>query len=93
MKYIKLLTIVSVFAVFVACSSGVEETPANEQNANASTDGKPADAEEMVNLAIGDAAPGFTLVGTPEMVEISLAETIIDKPVLLAFFPKAFTGG
>jgi len=88
MKYIKLFTIVSVFAVFVACSSGGEETQAEGQSANAAID-----AAEKVNLAIGDAAPGFTLAGTPEMVDITLAETIKDKPVLLAFYPKAFTGG
>lgn len=93
MNYIKLLTIVSVFAVFVACSSGGAETETADQNANASNEVKQADSTEMVNLAIGDAAPGFTLAGTPEMAEISLAETIEEKPVLLAFFPKAFTGG
>ena len=93
MKYIKLLTIVSVFAVFVACSSGGAETETADQNAKASNEVKQTDSTEMVNLAIGDAAPGFTLAGTPEMAELSLAEPIKEQPLLLASFPTAFTGG
>lgn len=44
------------------------------------------------HLKVGDAAPDFTLsssTGKP----ISLADFRGKKPVVLAFFPAAFTGG
>ncbi len=46
-----------------------------------------------VNLSVGDQAPLFTLPGTPEGNNIVLGNVLKEKPVLLAFYPKAFTGG
>lgn len=41
--------------------------------------------------AVGDPAPGFSLPST-DGGEVSLAD-LKGKTVVLAFFPKAFTGG
>ena len=49
--------------------------------------------DSIVQLTVGEDAPMFTLPGTPDGEEIILSEVLEDKPVLLAFFPKAFTGG
>ena len=46
-----------------------------------------------VTLTIGEDAPMFVLPGTPEGEEIILNDVLKIRPVLLAFFPKAFTGG
>ncbi len=46
-----------------------------------------------VNLSISDQAPFFTLPGTPEGNDIVLGNVLSEQPVLLAFYPKAFTGG
>lgn len=43
-------------------------------------------------LAVGDAAPDFTLPGTDGM-DAKLSSFRGKKNVVLAFFPKAFTGG
>lgn len=48
----------------------------------------PASAE----VAVGDTAPDFTLPAT-DGTEVTLSEVIKEKNVVLAFFPKAFTGG
>ena len=41
---------------------------------------------------IGDKAPDFSLKGS-DSETYSLAQFKGEKPVILAFFPKAFTGG
>ena len=48
--------------------------------------------EEEGGLAVGDAAPDFSLKGSDGKT-YSLAQFKGEKPVILAFFPKAFTGG
>jgi len=41
---------------------------------------------------VGDVAPDFTTVDT-EGKTLKLSELVKQGPVILAFFPKAFTGG
>lgn len=43
-------------------------------------------------LEVGDKAPDFTLPGS-DGTTISLSSVLGEKNVVLAFFPKAFTGG
>ena len=43
-------------------------------------------------LEIGDQAPGFELPGSDGATH-RLADYLGERPVVLAFFPKAFTGG
>ena len=90
MKGLKVITMALALAMFViSCSSG-------EAESEASGDSQAASAGEdaaMAKLAVGDEAPLFTLPGTPGKGDISLAAAIKEKPVLLAFYPKAFTGG
>lgn len=43
-------------------------------------------------LAVGDEAPAFTLPGS-DGVEHSLSDHLGKRAVVLAWFPKAFTGG
>ena len=43
-------------------------------------------------LKVGDKAPEFTLPDT-EGRQVSLARLLAEGPVILAFFPKAFTPG
>jgi thioredoxin-dependent peroxiredoxin len=43
-------------------------------------------------LKVGDKAPPFTLPDT-DGKPVSLAKLLDEGPVILAFFPKAFTGG
>lgn len=43
-------------------------------------------------LSVGDAAPDFQLQGSDGKV-YSLQEFKGQKPVIIAWFPKAFTGG
>ncbi len=51
-----------------------------------------ATASGAADLEVGDAAPDFTLPGS-NGAETTLSEVIGEKNVVLAFFPKAFTGG
>lgn len=44
------------------------------------------------DLAVGDAAPDFTLPST-DGNEVTLSSFAGQKKVVLAFFPKAFTAG
>lgn len=44
------------------------------------------------DLAVGDAAPDFTLPST-DGSEVTLSSFAGQKNVVLAFFPKAFTAG
>ena len=44
------------------------------------------------SVGVGDAAPNFTLPSSDGR-EIQLSEILGEKNVVLAFFPKAFTGG
>ncbi len=48
--------------------------------------------EDEGGLAVGDTAPDFSLKGS-DGETYSLAQFKGEKPVILAFFPKAFTGG
>jgi peroxiredoxin len=45
-----------------------------------------------VPLKVGDVAPNFTLTGTMGG-KVTLADFKGKNPVVLAFFPAAFTGG
>jgi peroxiredoxin Q/BCP len=45
-----------------------------------------------VTLKVGDKAPDFTLPGT-DGKPVTLSKLLEKGPVLLAFFPKAFTPG
>ena len=45
-----------------------------------------------ISLEIGDPAPDFKLEGSDGRTH-QLAEYLGDRPVVIAFFPKAFTGG
>ena len=47
---------------------------------------------EAVPLKVGDVAPNFTLRGT-KGANVTLADFKGKNPVVLAFFPAAFTGG
>ena len=54
------------------------------------TDG--AAARRPAPLKVGDVAPNFTLTGTIGG-KVTLADFKGKNPVVLAFFPAAFTGG
>jgi len=41
---------------------------------------------------VGDVAPDFTAADT-DGAKVQLSQMLKDGPVILAFFPKAFTGG
>lgn len=43
-------------------------------------------------LEVGDKAPDFTLQASDGMT-YSMSQFLGNKPVVIAFFPKAFTGG
>jgi peroxiredoxin Q/BCP len=49
-------------------------------------------AQEPVELKVGDAAPAFSLPGSDGKTH-ALADSKGKKAVVLAWFPKAFTGG
>lgn len=49
-------------------------------------------AEEPKPLATGDPAPAFSLPGSDGMTH-ALADFVGKRAVVLAWFPKAFTGG
>lgn len=51
-----------------------------------------AAAEEPKPLADGDAAPAFSLPGSDGKTH-ALADYVGKKAVVLAWFPKVFTGG
>ncbi len=46
----------------------------------------------MADVKVGDQAPAFDLPGTDGRRH-TLAENLGKRPVVLAWFPKAFTGG
>ncbi len=46
----------------------------------------------MAELKIGDRAPSFSAIDSDGEV-IELAKVLVDRPVVLVFFPKAFTPG
>ena len=43
-------------------------------------------------LEVGDKAPNFSLQASDGMT-YSMSQFVGEKPVVIAFFPKAFTGG
>jgi peroxiredoxin Q/BCP len=43
-------------------------------------------------IKVGDKAPDFTLPDTDGM-PVTLSKLLVEGPVILAFYPKAFTGG
>jgi len=47
---------------------------------------------ELTPLKVGDEAPNFTL-GSTAGAKVTLADFKGKNPVVLAFFPAAFTGG
>ena len=49
-------------------------------------------APPKTHLKVGDKAPDFTLNGT-DGKSITLSKLKMKKGVVLAFYPKAFTGG
>jgi peroxiredoxin Q/BCP len=49
-------------------------------------------AQTPVELKVGDAAPAFSLPGSDGKTH-SLADSAGKRTVVLAWFPKAFTGG
>ncbi len=46
----------------------------------------------MAELSVGDPAPAFDLPGS-DGKRHTLAEHLGKRPVVIAWFPKAFTGG
>jgi peroxiredoxin Q/BCP len=54
--------------------------------------GTPACASGKGGLAVGDAAPAFSLPGSDGKTH-SLEQHLGKRAVVLAWFPKAFTGG
>ena len=44
------------------------------------------------NLEVGDEAPRFELIGSDGRIH-SLSDHLGKRPVVIAWFPKAFTGG
>ena len=77
----QLLLIIGIFVISCGRSSSETQSAAIEV------------PDGLLMLKVGDDAPIFTLPGTPDGKEIILNDVLEDKPVLLAFFPKAFTGG
>jgi len=51
-----------------------------------------ASDEGRASLAVGDAAPAFSLAGSDGKTH-SLADYAGKKAMVIAWFPKAFTGG
>lgn len=49
-------------------------------------------ATALAAPAVGDAAPPFRLIGSDGKY-YTLAQYTSKQPVVIAFFPKAFTGG
>ncbi len=58
----------------------------------AMTTAVPAEEGDKVELKVGGKAPAFKLIGS-DGKDYSLEQFKGKKPVILAFFPKAFTGG
>ncbi len=52
----------------------------------------PARAAEQVKLEVGDKAPPFSLAGTDGKTH-ALKDHVGTRPVVIAWFPKAFTSG
>lgn len=50
------------------------------------------EGERLLPLKVGDSAPDFSLEGSDGKT-YTLSQFKGKKPVILAFFPKAFTGG
>lgn len=92
MKGLKVILLALSMAMYISCSSGDADSQASGDSQAASENVSAADAA-LVKLEVGDDAPLFTLPGTPGKADISLVDAIKEKPVLLAFYPKAFTGG
>ncbi len=50
-------------------------------------------APPKTHLKVGDRAPDFTLPSIPKGAPVRLSDFRGKQPVVLAFFPTAFTGG
>jgi hypothetical protein len=74
----KLCTLMAIIALATAPASCGEPTEMAEKSSN--------------KLQIGDLAPPFSLPGSDGEIH-SLAEHLGKRAVVLAWFPKAFTGG
>ena len=59
---------------------------------HASAQAPPPQAPPKTHLKVGDTAPDFTLPSTSGG-SVTLSSFLGKKPVVLAFFPAAFTGG
>ena len=93
MKGLKVILLALSMAMYISCSSGDADSQASGDSQAASENVSAAGDAALVKLEVGDDAPLFTLPGTPGKADISLVDAIKEKPVLLAFYPKAFTGG
>ena len=92
MKGLKVILLALSMAMYISCSSGDADSQASGDSQAASENVSAADAA-LVKLEVGDDAPLFTLPGTPGKADISLVYAISEKPVLLSFYPTAFTCG
>jgi peroxiredoxin Q/BCP len=80
-RRLSLISIACVAAFLCAGSSALAEQPV-----------KAADAAPAVTLKVGDPAPAFSMMGSDGKVH-ALKDYAGKQAVVLAWFPKAFTGG
>ena len=82
-KLLSVVAIAGLGALAMSAVSGQGQPPQNPQ--------PPAPAQYSADLKVGDAAPDFALPGSDGKVH-KLSD-YRGKTVVLAWFPKAFTGG
>ena len=91
----KILGIVLIFTanLIVGCSNEEVATNASELNSESET-GAVSGARQLTEETplVGTLAPNFSLAGSDGAMH-TLSEHIGQNPVVLAFFPKAFTMG
>ena len=93
MKILSLIALVLACTAYLSCGSGRSDKQAGGHVESTQEKDKASEAAQKLPLAVGDDAPLFTLPGTPDKKDIVLADILTRQPVLLAFFPKAFTSG
>ncbi len=81
--------VATVLLALAACNR--DHAPAPVSSTSSATTSTPA-ASATPSLARGDKAPDFSLVGSDGKTH-TLAEHAGKEVVVLAWFPKAFTGG